>query len=113
MRRMAALPAEIAERLVDVWMLCEKYYVKRLAIFGSAVKGTFDPRKSDVDFVVEFLPDPPGRGFRHPYFGLLEALGDLFGGKVDLVERSAIENPYFLQVLDLTQQPVYESNRAA
>jgi len=110
---MDALPPLIAERLPDVRALCEKYHVKRLMLFGSAVKGTFNPEKSDVDFVVEFLPNPPGRGFDHPYFGLTQELSDLFGRNVDLVQRHAIKNPYFLQVLDLTQRLVYESDRAA
>jgi uncharacterized protein len=110
---MNALPPLVAERLDQVRALCEKYRVKRLAVFGSAVKGTFDPEKSDLDFVVEFLPDTPVGGLRGPYFGLLEGLQDLFERDVDLVERKGIENPYFIQVLELTQQPVYESPAAA
>jgi predicted nucleotidyltransferase len=54
MRRMEALPVEITERLDAVRALCEKYSVRRLTLFGSAVKGTFDPKRSDVDFLVEF-----------------------------------------------------------
>ena len=110
---MEALPELIASRLGDVRALCEKYRVKRLTLFGSAVKGTFDPVSSDVDFVVEFLPDAARGGFNGAYFQLLGDLKDLFEREVDLVERASIENPYFLQVLALTERPIYDSARAA
>jgi len=63
---MDALPREIAEKLDEVQGLCEKHHVKRLTLFGSAAKGTFDPETSDLDFVVEFEwhSDPLERGRR-------------------------------------------------
>ncbi len=33
--------------------LCRQFGVRRLAVFGSAAKGTFDPATSDVDFLVD------------------------------------------------------------
>jgi len=51
---MDTLPAVTTDHLDAIRELCVKYRVKRLAVFGSAAKGTFDPAKSDVDFVVEF-----------------------------------------------------------
>ncbi|HUP60019.1 MAG TPA: nucleotidyltransferase domain-containing protein [Thermoanaerobaculia bacterium] len=112
---MDALPPVIAEKLPEVRALCEKYYVRKLTIFGSAVKGTFKPEKSDFDFVVDFDDDPTH--MHYPWGGrliaLLGDLEDLFARKVDVVERRAIENPYFKQVLALTERPVYERTRAA
>ena len=112
---MDTLPPLIADRLADVRALCEKYHVRKLTIFGSAAKGTFKPEKSDLDFVVEFDEDPTNTNY--PWGGrfmaLLNDLQDLFERKVDLVERRAIENPYFIQVLALTERPVYERTRAA
>jgi hypothetical protein len=110
---MTALPALITDHLAEVRALCEKYRVKRLTLFGSAVKGTFDPEKSDLDFAVEFFGDARQGGFDSDYFRLLTDLQNLFGRAVDLVERAAIKNPYFVQVLMLTEQPLYESTRAA
>ena len=106
---MDALPLEIEERLGEVRELCGKHGVKRLAIFGSAAKGTFDARNSDVDFVVEFFPDPDPlvRGDR--YWEFLFALQDLFGRTVDLVVGSSVTNPYFTRVLEMTQRPLYEA----
>jgi predicted nucleotidyltransferase len=112
MRPMHALPEIVTEHLDEVRALCETYTVKRLVLFGSAVKGTFDPVRSDLDFAVEFLPhpDPSERGRR--YLDLLMDLQHLFGRDVDLVAMSRIENPYFKEVLRLTQRPLYETEAA-
>jgi predicted nucleotidyltransferase len=80
--------------------------VKKLGIFGSAVKGTFDPETSDLDFVVEFFPYEPA-GFKSPIFRLAQELEDLFQRPVDLVVRKAVRNPYFLRVLELSERPLY------
>ena len=76
--------------------LCRRFDVKRLALFGSAARGEFDPDTSDLDFLVEFLSnDWPGAADR--WFGLHEGLEQLFVRKVDLVSVRAATNPYFLQ----------------
>jgi len=104
---MNALPPVIEEHLDEVRALCEKYRVKRLAVFGSAVKGTFDPERSDLDFVVEFDSDLFGSAGWHAYFDLKFALTDLFDRNIDLVEWEAVKNPYFREVLELSQRDVY------
>jgi len=75
MTGMEALPEIVTQHLDDVRALCEKYRVKRLAIFGSAVKGTFDPATSDLDFVVEFQDEVKSW---HEYFDLKFALSRSF-----------------------------------
>lgn len=108
MRAMNALPAVLEENLDAIRALCEKYRVKRLAVFGSAAKGTFDPERSDVDFVVEFFPRER-KGFGDDYFLMLEELQNLLGREVDLVERNAVRNPYFLKVLELSEHQLYDA----
>lgn len=78
--------------------ICRRFGVQRLELFGSAATDGFDPEASDLDFLVEFDSDPTRRADR--YFGLLEALEDLFGRPVDVVETSAIRNPYFLKMIE-------------
>ena len=106
MRGMNALPAVLEENLDAIHALCEKYRVKRLAVFESAVKGTFDPERSDVDFVVEYFP-MSGIEEWHAYFDFKFAMQDLLGRPVDLVEPSAVRNPYFREVLIQTQRDLY------
>jgi hypothetical protein len=87
----------------EIELLCRKYRINRLELFGSAARGDFDFDKSDLDFFVEF-EDLGWKGSSERYFGLLHGLEDLFGRKIDLVERKAITNPFFLQVADASRR---------
>ena len=107
MTGMEALPEIVTQHLEEVRALCEKYRVKRLAIFGSAVKGTFDPATSDLDFVVEFHDDVVGSAGWHAYFDLKFALEELFSRNVDLVEWDADLKPRFRKALESTQHNLY------
>ena len=70
---------------------------------GSAADGTFKPGKSDLDFLVEFRACSPAE-HADRYFGLLAALEDLYGSRVDLVEDNAISNPYFRRGVDSSRE---------
>lgn len=72
---------------------CERYHVQRLRVFGSAVTDRFDPQHSDVDFLVDFLPD--NDDLFQDYFDLKDELEHILGRPVDLVDASAVRNPYF------------------
>ena len=87
--------------------LCRQYRVKRLEVFGSALSADgFDLARSDLDFLVEFLPLVAG-GHADAYFGLLEGIEDIFGHHVDLVMTTAIKNPYFLESINGNKELVY------
>ena len=86
--------------------LCVRFRVRRLELFGSAASGGFDPERSDLDFLVEYGVLEPGTYADH-YFGLLFALEDLFGCRVDLVMLSAVENPFFLQEIEASRTSLY------
>ncbi|HKO54732.1 MAG TPA: nucleotidyltransferase domain-containing protein [Thermoanaerobaculia bacterium] len=103
---MAALPAVITENMEEIQALCARHGVKRLAVFGSAVKGTFDPERSDLDFVVELAAaDPLERG-RH-YLEFWDSLEALLGRRVDLITGSKIRNPYLRQSIDAAHLDLY------
>lgn len=72
--------------------LCRKYAVRRLKLFGSATGESFDPGRSDLDFLVEFDEPPPGMRLGAQFFGLMEELQVVFQRPIDLLEESAIEN---------------------
>lgn len=87
----------------DIVALCEKYGVKKLDVFGSAVTGDFDPERSDVDFLVEYSED-----FDYDrYFDLKEELEALLGREVQLVSRKYLRNPYFIHAVERTKIPLY------
>ncbi len=80
---------------------CEKHGIRRLALYGSALRDDFGP-DSDIDLLVEFEPDriPGLLGVA----GMELALSELFAGRnVDL--RTAEDlSPYFRQkVLDIAE----------
>jgi uncharacterized protein len=100
------LPPLITEHLTEIRELCGRHGVKRLAVFGSAVKGTFDPTRSDVDFVVDFETTAPIDGW-HSYFDFKFATEELLGRPIDLVDMAAVDNPYFRQAIELTQRELY------
>jgi predicted nucleotidyltransferase len=86
--------------------LCRRYRVRRLELFGSAVRGQFDPETSDLDFLVDFEQLKPEE-YADTYFGLLEGLRALFNRNVDLVMASAVKNPYFLEGIKRSRTLLY------
>jgi len=89
--------------------LCRQYGVRRLAVFGSAVKGTFDPATSDLDFVLEFADHGPGVASRFIYFA--NALEALFDRSVDLVFESKLSDPEFRTEVLSTMEVVFDADQ--
>ena len=96
----------LEQRRPELTELCRRHHVQTLEVFGSAADGTFDSSRSDLDFLVDFLPLPPSAHSK-AYFGLWFALQDLFGRKVDLVETPAVNNPFFLQSIRQSRRVLY------
>ena len=103
-----SIRTEVEDRHAELVRLCQTHHVRRLELFGSATGPEFDPRASDLDFLVDFEEIPP-REHARAYFGLLEGLEALFQRPVDLVERRAIRNPYFLEAIADTRELLHES----
>lgn len=97
---------ELIERRDQVVELCRRFGVRRLDVFGSASNDEFDPARSDIDFLVELEP-PVGTSRFDAFFGLKEGLEALFGCPVDLVDPSALGNPYFAAMVEQTRQELY------
>jgi len=98
--------ALIKQHRPEVAALCSRFGVQSLEVFGLAADGAFDPAHSHIDFLVEFLPGDAGKLF-DSYFGLQEALEQLFAHKIDLVTTSALENPDVIAVVNQSRQTVY------
>lgn len=87
--------------------LCCKYQVAKLEVFGSAADDTFDPGRSDIDFLVEFHPGADLGPWLSEYFDPRTDLERVLGHSVDLVMPSAMKNPYFIREVKRTRKPVY------
>ena len=96
----------IQERREELIRFGQLHGVQSLDLFGSAADGSFDPASSDLDFLVEFQPCSPSEHYER-YFGLLERLEELFGRRIDLVEVSAMRNPYFIRGVNQSRTPIY------
>lgn len=67
---------------------CRKWRVSELALFGSVLRDDFRP-DSDVDVLVTFAPDAGISLF--DYVDMQDDLEAIFGRKVDVVSRRAVE----------------------
>jgi predicted nucleotidyltransferase len=75
------------EKLAD---FCTRHHVRRLALFGSALREDFSP-DSDLDVLIEFEPGHiPGLAF----FAMETELSGILGRKVDL-NTPGFLSPYF------------------
>ena len=99
--------ADIERHRETLTALCHRYGVVRLEVFGSAARGAdFNPAKSDADFLVEFDKDSALPALDQ-FLGFAEALERLLGRPVDLVEASAVRNPYLRAMIDRSKELIY------
>jgi predicted nucleotidyltransferase len=89
--------------------LCRKYRVTRLEVFGSAAGDSFDPERSDIDFLVEFQIGSNLGPWMANYFDFKEELENLLGCKVDLVMQSALKNHYFIDEVNRSKKLLHEA----
>lgn len=101
--------ADISSRREEPQDLCRRFHVRRLDLFGSATGDDFDRARSDLDFLVEFDRGAPGPCRSRPFSALKRRLRRCSGRSVDLVEPSAILNPYLKQSVDRSRESVFEA----
>jgi hypothetical protein len=86
---------------------CRKWKIREFALFGSVLRDDFRP-DSDVDVLVEF-----DKSAGHSLFGHVRMegeLAELFGRPVDLVEKSAVKNPYVRQHILGNHRVIYNES---
>ncbi len=86
--------------------LCRKYAVKRLRLFGSALREDWDPEKSDFDFLAEF-GQPMAMNAFDQYMGFILDLEALLGRKVDVVSWDVVQNPFFKRHAERSARELY------
>ncbi len=97
------------EKLRD---LCFRWNIDEIAVFGSVLRGDFDPTRSDVDLMVTFSSS--AHFTLASYFALVRELEALFGRKVDLVTRRAVESsPNWIRRKSILESAVVVARAAA
>jgi len=80
---------EIDEEAIAAF--CRKWKVREFSLFGSVIRDDFRP-DSDVDVLVS-LEENSGIGLWE-MSDMLDELEEMFGRKVDLVEKDGLRNPF-------------------
>ena len=76
----------------EIAAFCRRHHIRRLALFGSVLRGDLGP-DSDIDVLVEFDPNHiPGLAF----FAMQRELSQILGREVDL-NMPHFLSPYFRQ----------------
>ena len=83
---------------------CQRWRVKELAIFGSALRDDFRP-DSDVDVLVQLHPSHGLSLF--DWIDMIEELTAIFGRKVDLVAKDGLKNPFRRREILRTAEVIY------
>ncbi len=92
MSRTPALPPSLLTNLTidreKVADFCRRWKIRELAIFGSALREDFTPA-SDVDVVVDFLPEAEWSLLDH--IRMEEELAGILGRQVEIITKRALE----------------------
>jgi predicted nucleotidyltransferase len=79
-------PGNRSAKKTSLDALCQRYRVRQLQIFGSAVTGVFTSSTSNLDFIAGFS-DTQAADYADRYLDFAESLEKLFGHRVDLLTR--------------------------
>ncbi|MCL2028310.1 MAG: nucleotidyltransferase domain-containing protein [Bacteroidales bacterium] len=97
----------IANNINSIQNVLQKHNVKRAFVFGSVCTDKFNDN-SDVDMIIAFN-NRYFDNYVNNYLSLESELSKLLHRNVDLVAEETIQNPYFIQSINQTKTPIYES----
>ena len=86
---------------------CKRQPIRRLSVFGSALRDELTP-ESDIDLLVEYLPDAPVGYFamaRH-----MRELSEIVGRPVDLCTRNGLKY-YIRHEVDASARLIYAQDQ--
>jgi predicted nucleotidyltransferase len=83
---------------------CKDRGIRRLSLFGSALRNDYRPGQSDIDILAEFEPGAL-RGIGLEFFTYGEDLSKILGGKVDFCSKL---NRFSKPLVEKECVPIYE-----
>lgn len=102
---MRKLPIDMPKKEIEKF--CKKHHIRKLSLFGSALRDDFTP-ESDVDVLVEFEPGHVVGFFR--LSGIEIELSNIIKRKVDLRTPAELSHYFRQEVLD-TAEVQYAAGR--
>jgi predicted nucleotidyltransferase len=96
----------IDEKREEIAEAYQRYGIKRLFIFGSALREDFRPGESDIDLLVEFGPIDISKKF-HTFLEARAAFSKILQAEVDLVMSGAVKNKVIAGEIDRTKKLLY------
>ena len=96
----------IHDNIHKIVALCQQYKVRKLYAFGSILTPKFNEH-SDVDLLVDFNSEIDHNTYADNFLEFYHSLRTLFNRDVDLVDETAIRNPYFKEELEETKRLIY------
>jgi len=96
----------IDEKREEIAEACQRYGIKRLFIFGSALREDFRPGESDIDLLVEFGPIDISKKF-HTFLEAHAAFSKILQAEVDLVMSGAVKNKVIAGEIERTKKLLY------
>ena len=103
----------IENHLEDIVELCRQFGVERLEAFGSVTTPTFDPMRSDIDFIVMYPASYDYGAWLGRVQDLEAALAKILGRDVDLVMSHALRKPQFAAEAAKTRIVIYDATMQA
>lgn len=98
------MSSPIALPIREIEALCQRYHIRKLALFGSVLRDDFRA-DSDIDVLVEFEPDAV-IGLK--FIEIQEALSSLLGRSVDL-NTSQFLSRHFRNKVVQNAEVIYEN----
>jgi uncharacterized protein len=95
----------IENRMNELRILCQKYDIKTMYLFGSAGSEAFTDL-SDIDILITFK-EISYEKYTDNFFALHKELTSLFNRKVDLLTDRSLSNPYFIESIEETKVLLY------
>lgn len=99
----------IDDNIHRLFALCKKYKVRKLYLFGSILTSKFN-ENSDIDILVNFNSEIDHNTYADNFLDFYHALKSLFNRDIDLVDETAIKNPYFKEELEETKHLIYDNS---
>ena len=102
MSPIAELPIPVDPERIAAF--CERWQVLEFSVFGSVLRDDFGP-DSDVDVLLSI--DDKARLGLWDLAAMQEELEELFGRKVDIVEKEGLRNPFRRKTILATRKVLY------